>query len=192
MHYVIQFLVKMMVVTLYQKTRRYADNTFVLIMILKISALKHVNAEIQRLPTHQNKISCQNNGIFDPASCKCKCLFGFSGNDCSIGPDCGSLPNDPKDCSDVFCYDKDLKSLCPRTCQCKNSSKLCNKISCQNNGIFDPAVCKCICLVGYSGNDCSVSSECGSLPEDPKICLKDFCSDRDLRVLCPKTCKCLF
>ncbi|CAF0996256.1 unnamed protein product [Brachionus calyciflorus] len=146
-----------------------------------------------------NKSICLNGGYLDPRSCKCVCLPGYIGNDCSK-LDCSSVSNDPVECNDLgdICDDPDLKLFCLKKCSCSGATnpsllfKTCAPMSCQNGGNLDLNSCKCVCLPGFSGENCQ-SVNCSADLVDPFECLdlKPFCSDdADIKNYCIKTCNC--
>ncbi|CAF1064440.1 unnamed protein product [Brachionus calyciflorus] len=144
-------------------------------------------------------ISCLNGGYLDPLSCKCVCLPGFTGQECSTLV-CSSISDDPDECRDLgdICDDPDLKLFCLKKCSCSNSIspsvpfKTCAPLSCQNGGNLDLNSCKCVCLPGFSGENCE-SINCSQNLEDPTECsdLKPFCNDdADIKNYCFRTCNC--
>ncbi|RNA06012.1 hypothetical protein BpHYR1_041319 [Brachionus plicatilis] len=156
-------------------------NNFRLLAILIIQIGSHVTQKC-------SLASCKNQGALDPVSCSCVCLAGYSGVDCTTGPDCRVVPSDPAECSLSFCSDQWLKALCPRTCLCPEPISDCTPIVCKNYGVFDNYQCKCTCLNGFTGNDCSLFDKSSSDSPDPQECEASFCYDEALRAFCPKTC----
>jgi len=123
---------------------------------------------------------CLNGGSCNLSSGTCFCQSGFSGEDCSevlcqpecvngdcqdgtcvcdprwLGEDCGTESSCPFDCVNGECIEelgfcKCETGFCSETC---TTDLVCNP-SCKNNGFCDVSLGECVCISGYTGQDCS-------------------------------------
>jgi hypothetical protein len=87
-------------------------------------------------------ITCLNSGRYNTATMKCDCFPAFTGTDCS---QLMCDKQDPATCASynkTYCSVKLINDYCPKLCdRCK-----CNPVTCQNNGRYNNATCKCDCF----------------------------------------------
>lgn len=122
-------------------------------------------------------LTCASNQVLDYK--KCTCLPKM---------DCLLAPRDPIACDTLSCDTS--ASTCPRKCYCDVPSAMNNCCyPCLNNGVVDPATCKCTCAMGWQGPRCQFPVDVTTAVDDPTCANVNCYNATDVQFFsCPNKC----